>query len=362
MVEKARRLRPDEYKDFRQIIDRKDIDVVLVCTPDHWHALPTIMACEAGKDVYVEKPLATSISEGRAMVNAARKYNRIVQVGTQQRSSDHTRDAIDFLRSGELGKVRLIRTWAYLDWKGEMPGKPDSEAPPEVDYDFWLGPRPLRPFNENRFHFNFRWFWDYSGGLMTDWGAHMIDVVNWGMEGMKPKSAMSIGGKFGYPQDGMETPDTQQAIVEFDGVTMVWEHALGVGRGPWDREHGVAFHGNNGILIIDRGGWEVLPETTSINVSRRQYQMKAIPRQGSRGDDRMSHVQNFVDCVKSREKTRADVEIAHYSVIPCHLANIAVRLNTHVQWDSEKEEIVGNAEAQKLVSRDYRAPWKLPDA
>lgn len=359
-VEKETGKRPDVYKDFREVLDRKDIDAVIVATPDHWHALITILACEAGKDVYCEKPLATSIHEGRVMVNAAEKHGRIVQIGTQQRSAEHYREAVDFVKSGELGKIRLIRAWAYLDWKGEMPHKPDSDPPAEVDYDFWLGPAPKVPFNENRFHFNFRWYWDYSGGLMTDWGAHMIDIAAWGLEGMVPKSAMSLGGKFGYPDDAQETPDTQQAIVEYEGVSLVWEHALGVGRGPYDREHGVAFHGNNGILVVDRDGWEVFPETNKTDIPKREYKMSGVPRQSSGGDYHLTHCQNFIDCVKSREKPTASIEIAHWGVLPCHLANIAVRTGRRIEWDNEKEQIVGDAEANALVSREYRAPWKLP--
>ncbi|MCB9782034.1 MAG: Gfo/Idh/MocA family oxidoreductase [Candidatus Omnitrophica bacterium] len=359
-VEEHSGKRPDIYKDFRKVLDRDDIDTVIVATPDHWHALIAISACQAGKDVYCEKPLATSIHEGRVMVDAAEKYGRIVQIGTQQRSAEHYGDAIDFVKSGKLGKIRLIKAWAYLDWKGELPPKPDSDPPEGVDYDFWLGPAPKRPFNENRFHFNFRWYWDYSGGLMTDWGAHMIDIAAWGLEGMVPKSAMSVGGKFGYPDDAQQTPDTQQAIVEYDGISLVWEHALGVGRGPFDREHGVAFHGNNGILIVDRGGWEVWPETDKTGIPTRVYKMEGVPRQDSKGDYHLTHVQNFIDCVKSREKPNASIEIAHWGVLPCHLANIAVRTGRTIQWDNDKEQIVGDDEANKLVSREYRDPWKLP--
>ncbi len=358
-VEKNTGKRPAEYGDFRKVIDRKDVDVVIVATPDHWHALPTIYACQAGKDVYVEKPLSLTIEEGRVMVNAARKYNRVVQMGTQQRSAGHYRDAVNFVKSGELGKIRLVRSWAYLDWKGELPPKGDEPVPEGVDYDMWLGPAPKRPFNPYRFHFNFRWYWDYAGGLMTDWGAHMIDIANFGMDVVAPKSAMSMGGKYGYPNDAQETPDTQQAILEYDGFTAIWEHALGVGRGPWDREHGVEFHGNNGILVVDRGGWEVFSETDAID-KKREYKMKAQPwRRGSQ-DYHFKHVENFIDCVKNRQKPNSDVEIGHNSMKACHLANIAVRLRRRVEWDDDSEKIVGDAEAQALVARPYRAPWTLP--
>lgn len=359
IVEDYRGKKPDGYRDFRKIMDRKDIDAVIVATPDHWHALPTIYACQTGKDVYVEKPLATSINEGRIMVNAARKYKRVVQVGTQQRSAKHFRDAVEFVNSGKLGKIRMVRSWTYLDWKGGLGNPPDGTPPSSVDYDFWLGPAPKRPFNPIRFHFTFRWFWDYSGGLATDWGAHMLDVVMWAMD-KDPIGAMAIGGKYGFPDDIMETPDTQQSIIEFPGYSLLWEHMIGCGIGPWQREHGVEFHGNNGILIVDRGGWEVNSETDKVKQPERVYRMMPVPRHGASSDYHFTHVQNFIDCMKSRKSPVSDVGLGHKAVNACHLANIAVRLKRYVKWDPEKEIIPGDAEAQKLVGRVYRKPWELP--
>ncbi len=240
IVSEQRRHAPDTYQDFRHLLEQDDLDVVIVATPDHWHALPTIMACQAGKDVYCEKPLATSIEEGRAMVDAARKYDRVVQVGTQQRSSPHYREAVEFVRSGQLGTIRSVRAWAFLDWKGALGNPGDTDPPASVDYDFWLGPAALRPFNPIRFHYYFRWFWDYSGGLMTDWGAHMVDIGIWAM-GEDPVGAMAVGGKYGYPDDIMETPDTQTSVVKFPSFSLIWEHQVGCGIGPWEREHGVEF-------------------------------------------------------------------------------------------------------------------------
>lgn len=270
--------------DFRRVLDRDDIDAVIVATPDHWHALPSVEACKAGKDVYVEKPLAITVWEGRQMVKAARKHDRVVQMGTQQRSGAQYLAAKEYIDSGKLGRVRLVRCWVYLDWKGETPHQPDGPAPSGVDYDMWLGPTESRPFNANRFHFSFRWYWAYSGGLMTDWGAHMIDIANWYMGIKSPTSAMSVGGKFAYPKDAMETPDTQQVLYEFPEFSMVWEHALGVGRGPADREHGVMLHGEKGILIVDRQGWEVLPETDRIDKAVREYKAAGVPWQAYRPD------------------------------------------------------------------------------
>ncbi len=346
-------------RDFRKVLDSKDLDAVIVATPDHWHALPTVMACQAGKDVYVEKPLSVSIAEGRIMVETARKHNCVVQMGTQQRSAPHYTEAVEYVKSGKLGRVRLVRVWAYLDWKGETPVLPDGDPPAGVDYDMWLGPARKRPFNPNRFHFTFRWYWDYSGGLMTDWGAHMIDIANWAMGIKAPSSAVSIGGKFGYPNDAMETPDTQQVMWAFPGFSMIWEHALGVGRGPESREHGVQFHGEQGVLVVDRGGWEVYPETDRIDKPGRIYKAAGVPRRSSSGDMHLLHVENFIDCMRSRKRPNSDVEIGHNSMIACHLGNIAQRLGRQVKWDADKEMMIGDKEAQTYVSREYRAPWKL---
>ena len=354
----ARGKAPAVFKDFRALLERKDIDAVVVSTPDHWHALMTALACQAGKDVYVEKPMATTIAEGRAMVAAARRFKRVVQVGTQQRSSGFFQDAVAFVRSGALGRIRMARAWAYLDWKGDLGNPPDEPAPASVDYDLWLGPAPARPFNKMRFHHNFRWFWDYSGGLLTDWGAHMTDVVMWAM-GETPLGAASIGGKFGFA-DIRETPDTQQALVEFPTFSLVWEHMIGCGQGPWQREHGVEFHGANGILVVDRGGWEVHAETDKLAQPDRVYRMMARPRVTGSDDFHFDHVRNFVNCVKSREKPAADVEVGHTSLIPSHLANIAYRTKRRIVWDAASETCVGDAAAQALVGRNYRAPWALP--
>jgi predicted dehydrogenase len=346
-------------KDFRKVLDLKELDAVIISTPDHWHAIPTIMACQAGKDVYVEKPLSLTIAEGRAMVDAARKHKRIVQVGTHQRSATHYTEAVEYVKSGKLGKIRTVKAWAFLDWKGELKPQSDSAPPPNVDYDLWLGPAPKRPFNPNRFHFEFRWFWDYSGGLMTDWGAHMIDIANWAMGIKAPGSALSIGGKYGFPHDARETPDTQQVLWSFPDFSMIWEHAIGVGRGPEAREHGVSFHGNNGVLVIDRAGWEIYPETERMT-GPRTYKSAGMPRRTAVNEDyHLLHVKNFLECMDSRNLPKADVEIGHNSNIACHLGNMAYRLGRQIKWDVDKERVLNDSEAQKLVSSVYRAPWKL---
>ena len=347
--------KPATYKDFRALLDDPDLDAVIVATPDHWHPLITIAACEAGKDVYVEKPLANSIEECNVMVAAADHYGRIVQVGQWQRSGPHWDTAMAFVHSGQLGNIRTVKAWAYQGWMKNIPVRPDEPAPASVDYDLWLGPAPERPFNPNRFHFNFRWFWDYAGGLMTDWGVHLIDMVLYGMKAVAPNAVLSAGGAFAYPDGGMETPDTQQAVFEYDGFSMIWEHAAGIDNGPYGRNHGVAFIGNNGTLVVDRRGWEVIPETEGDTPK-----MDAIPKQpvSEPGLDR--HTRNFAECIKSREQPACPPKTAWLAAVNAHLGNVAFKTGRKVYWDQATGSFVGDDEANALIKSHYRAPWKLP--
>jgi predicted dehydrogenase len=351
LVEQRRGKRPDTVKDFRRVLDRPDVDVVLVATPDHWHALPTVLACQAGKDVYVEKPLATTIDEGRAMLTAAQRHNRIVQMGTQWRSGVHWREAVELVRAGKLGKVGLVRGWAYHDWLGNIGNPPDGDPPPGVDYDMWLGPAPKRPFNPNRFHFNFRWFWDYAGGLMTDWGVHLINIMLWAMGPQPPKTVSSTGGKF-VLEDNSETPDTQIAVYEFPTYTLVWEHKVGVALGLNGRPWGIAFTGSEGTLIINDSEWEVISEPKKKSLESKKYP-------GS-GDSRPAHVRNFLDCVKSRKPPVENLEVGHHVSTVAHLGNVAYRSGHKIVWDAQRERVVDDPVADKLIGVKYRRPWKLP--
>ncbi|MCB1129188.1 MAG: Gfo/Idh/MocA family oxidoreductase, partial [Verrucomicrobiae bacterium] len=262
--------RPDTVKDFRRVLERKDVDAILVATPDHWHALPTVLGCEAGKDVYVEKPLALTIAEGRAMVEAAKRHGRICQMGAQRLSSATYAEAVEFVRSGKLGKVGLTRAWAYLDWINPIGNPPDGNPPAGVDYDLWLGPAPKRPFNPNRFHFNFRWFWNHAGGLMTDWGVHLIQVLLWAMGPDFPQAVMSSGGKY-VLEDNSETPDTQITVYEFPTYTLVWEHKVGVSLGLYNRPWGMSFTGTEGTLVINDSGWEILREPRKDSLEPKKF-------------------------------------------------------------------------------------------
>src|SRR5580693_1970050 len=275
------------FGDYRQLLDHKDIDAVIIGTPDHWHALIMIHACMAGKDVYVEKPVGNSIGECRAMVAAQKKYNRVVQGGQWQRSQQHFKDAVDFLHTDQLGNVRTVKVWCYQGWMKPDIIRPDSEPPPGVDYTQWLGPAPKRAFNASRFHFNFRWFWDYAGGLMTDWGVHLLDYALIGMKAGMPRSISALGGKFAYPDLYEETPDTLTTLYEFDNFNLVWDHAMGIDNGSYGRDHGIAYIGNNATLILDRNGWEVMEEKQSKNKVS-----KALARVSDNGIEK--HWANFI--------------------------------------------------------------------
>lgn len=354
-LEKKTGKRVSLYADFRKLIDDKTVDAVIIGTPDHWHCLPTVYACQAGKDVYVEKPLANSIEECNLIVAAAKRYNRIVQVGQWQRSGEHWKAALDYVRSGKIGTVRSVKTWAFMGYGKEFPARPNEPVPAGVDYDMWLGPAPNRPFNRNRFHGSFRYFWDYAGGLMTDWGAHMIDVALWGMNVTAPRSVVAIGGKFGFPDHDGDTPDTMHVVYEYGTFSVLWEQSLGTVRGPYDRDHGVAFIGNAGTVVIDRSKWEVLPE-----IEQGRYLVPAMPIQRGNGQDLDSHTRNFLNCIKSRQQPNCPAEVGRNVALHAHLGNIAYRTGHKVSWDAEKGEIVGDASAQTLTRAHYREPWVLP--
>jgi predicted dehydrogenase len=354
-VEKIRGKKPANlYKDWRQVIDNKDINLVIVGTPDHWHCLQMVAACEAGKDVYCEKPIGRTIEECNLMVKAAKKNKSVVQVGQWQRSDLHWLDAVDFLRSGKLGKIRLVRVFSYQGWNTSIPVLADEPVPAGVDYDMWLGPAPSRPFNRNRYHFTFRWFWDYAGGLMTDWGVHLLDFALFGMDVTAPKSIMAMGGKYGYPDDACETPDSLQTIYEFNGFNVMWDHAIGINDGAYGRNAVLGFVGENGTLVVDRGGWEVIPEVVN-GVTR----MEALPLKKGDGRGLKNHVKNHLDCIAKRNpKTNASIEIGAHIAKFSALGNIAYRTGKKLVWDGTS--FANDSDANKFLVPEYRDPWKLP--
>ncbi len=354
-VEKIRGKKPANlYRDWRKLIDNKDINLVIVGTPDHWHCMQMVAACEAGKDVYCEKPIGRTIEECNLMVKAAAKYKSVVQVGQWQRSDPHWQDAVNFINSGKLGKIRLVRVFSYQGWCPSIPILADEPVPAGVDYDMWLGPAPKRPFNRNRFHFTFRWFWDYAGGLMTDWGVHLLDYALFGMNVTAPKSIMAMGGKYGYPDDACETPDSLQTIYEFNGFNVLWDHAIGIDDGAYGRNHGLGFVGENGTLVVDRGGWEVIPEKVNNKI-----RMEAVPLKKGTNEGMKNHVKNHLDCIKSRNpNTNASIEIGAHIAKFSALGNIAYRTGKKLVWDGTK--FTNDTDANKYLIPEYREPWKLP--
>jgi predicted dehydrogenase len=340
------------YSDYRRLLEDKDIDAVVIGTPDHWHCLQMTDAVSAGKDVYVEKPLGNSIAEIKAMLAAQQRTGKVVQVGQWQRSQKHFQDAVAFVHSGKLGQVRLVKAWAYMGWMHSIPKQPDGTPPPGVDYKAWLGPAKTRPFNPNRFHFNFRWYWDYAGGLMTDWGVHLLDYALLGMKAENPTSVMAAGGKFAYPDDAAETPDTLTTVYQFDGFNIQWEHATGIDGGPYGRDHGIAFIGNNGTLVLDRGGWEVIPE---------KGKMEAVPRQLSVDNGLDLHAANFIDVIKSRrlEDLRTPIQAGAHVATVAQLGNIAYKTGKKLNWDAGRGRF-DDSDANKFLAAQYNNGYKLP--
>jgi predicted dehydrogenase len=348
------------YVDFREVLGRGDIDAVVVATPDHWHAQVTVMACDAGKDVYVEKPTAVTVGEGRKMVEAGRRNDRIVQVGTQQRSAPHFKYAVQLVQSGVLGKITFVRTWNYGNAAPDGIGNPPDSAPPEgLDWDMWLGPAPRVPYNENRFGVTlnddleyqrwatFRWFWDYAGGMMTAWRLHLIDIVQWAMEAEAPETVSTQGGKL-VMTDNREMPDTLQATFRYPDFVCTYENRECNGHPLDGHGYGIYFHGTEATMFLDRGGFQIFPEGGE----------EGVPMQAqSLHESHARHMRHFLECVKTRQAPVSDIEIGHRSSSTAMLGNIAYRTGRQITWDRETETIVGDAEASKLLERAYRPPW-----
>lgn len=358
-------VRAEPYQDFRRVLERKDVDAVLVATPDHWHAAVTVLACQADKDVYVEKPLAHNIREGREMVNAARRYNRVVQTGTQQRSAPHFAEIARIVQGGELGSVHFVRVWNYVNMAPNGIGRvADGDAPQGLDWDFYLGPAPAVPFNAKRFGPTFRWFRDYAGGYITDYGTHRFDTVQQIMGVSAPRTVAASGGRYRISDAG-DIPDVLQVTYEYDRFVLSYESCLlngqGVGgrtpgmryynaRGEDDRPNGMAFYGTNGAIFADRIGYEIFPDT--------KPEVRAPERKRMNTTDATArHAANFIECVRSRAKPAADVETGHRSTTVPLLGNVAYEVGRKLKWDAEREEVVADTEANRRLGRQARHPW-----
>ncbi len=341
--------------DFREILRDKSIDAVCIATPDHWHPYMSVEACKAGKDVYVEKPICVALEEGRKMVQAARKYNRVVQVGTQQRSGVHFQKACEIVRSGKLGKITFCRTWNYSNQKEAGIGNPaDSPPPPGLDWNMWLGPAPEREFNANRFGVDpkafshFRWFWDYAGGMMTDWGIHLLDIVQMAFDEAAPTSITALGGKY-FIKDNRETPDTLQVTYEYPGFVCTYENRVHNAQSMFGQSYGILFHGTNATLFVDRSRYRLIPEK---GVDLQEVEEK------SSNNHNQSHWANFLECIRTRQKPVSDIESGHRSTSTALLGNVALRSRLRIDWDA-KNETTQQSAARRYLHREYRKPWKL---
>lgn len=366
LIESWGRPRPKCVQDFRAVLDDPDLDALFIATPDHWHALATVLACQAGKDVYVEKPTSHNIWESRKMVEAARKYRRVVQVGTQNRSAEYCRQAVDYIRSGKLGDVHFIRV-VNSKQRESIPPSQDASPPAGVDYDLWLGPAPQRPFNEGRFHYNWHWFWDYSGGDIINDGVHQIDLARWVADRALPKAVSSTGAVY-VLDDGRDTPDTQTVTWEFEGLTMVLEQALWtpfLKKVPLEkRDSGqmpnwifdgtrIEVYGTKQFMFFGRmgGGYQIY-DANGETVAQQP---------GKFAPACTAHVAEFIECMKTRKRPSADIEEGHYSTSLAHYANIALRTGRRLHIDAVSEGIVGDEEAQHLLKRSGREGFSMPE-
>jgi predicted dehydrogenase len=345
MVEDKNQRPVATYGDFRKMLESKDLDAVLIATPDHWHTLPAIYAMQAGKDVYCEKPLTLTVREGQALVKAARYYKRIFQTGSQQRSwgDEKFRRGCEYARSGRIGDIKTVRVGLPgVNWTTD-PAVPDSEPPAELDYDLWLGPAPKRPYNKHRVHYYFRFFWDYSGGQQTNFGAHHLDIAQWGL-GMDESGPVEIQARAEFdPQKRYETPSWTDIVYTYaNGVKVICGQS---------HRSGTTFEGQDGVIYCDRGKLE----STVKGVLEEPLKDDEVHLPRSK-----NHHKNWFACIQSRQLPICDVAIGHRSATVCHLGNLAVRLGRKLKWDPAKEEIIGDAEATKLLSYEYRAPWVLP--
>jgi predicted dehydrogenase len=342
--------KPKVVTDMRRVFDDKDIDAVVIATPDHWHAPAAILACDAGKDVYLEKPCSHNIREGRLVVEAARRNKRIVQHGTQSRSRRSTIEAVEYIHAGKIGKVVAAKAW-NVQKRSDIGRKADSPVPSGVDYDTWVGPAPWMPFNENRFHYNWHWHWNFGTGDAGNDGAHQIDIARWALGVELPIEAGGGGGKL-YFDDDQQTPDTINAVFKYPGKMLTFEMRIWNPYGMENTENGVAVYGGDGMVHISRwsGAWgyKVFDSKGKLVVHE-----KAKP-----GDE--GHLENFVDCVRSRKEPNAEIEVGFRSVVHCHLANIVVRTGQTVKYDAKSDTVVGDASAKKLVKREYRQHWSTP--
>lgn len=351
-VEEKKGKRPPLIGDIRRALDDKSIDAVVIAAPDHWHAPATLLACAAGKDVYVEKPASHNLREGRLMVESARRYKRIVQHGTQARSRPVVRRAIEYVHSGKIGKPLMAKAWD-VQLRDNIGHKPDGPVPAGVDYDTWTGCAPALPFNENRFHYNWHWNWNYGTGDAGNDGVHQIDMARWALGVESPAEVSGMGRKVFFDDD-QQTPDTMNVTFNCGAKVLMFEMRIWNPYGLEGQDNGVAVYSSDAMLHIGR--WD----------SRWGY--RVFDRDGKLvasdygPDDDVQHQRNFIDCVRSRKAPNAEIEIGHTSATYAHLANIVARTGRALRFDAATESISGDPEASKLLGRQYRKHWATPTA
>lgn len=346
---------PKKYKDYRELLEKEKPEIVIVGTPDHWHPLCTIAAVNAGAHVYVEKPISHTIAEGRAMVQAARANNRVVQVGTHRRASPHCISAQKFMKEGKLGKIGMVRAFVLYAGGPGTP-EPDSDPPPGLDWDMWCGPGPLRPFNKRIHPKGFRAFLDYANGTLGDWGIHWMDQILWWSEEQQyPKSVHSTGGRH-IKEDNTDAPDAQVVNYEFDGFTVAWEHRQFGGNAAEKHNVGCYFYGTEGMLHLGwLDGWTFYPTGRSREPIHEEAQLHLPDQQNI-----PELWDNFLACIESGQKPVSDIEFGHRSTTMSLLGMLSLKLGRSVRWDGEKEVIPGDDEANRLLRREYRQPWQYP--
>jgi predicted dehydrogenase len=367
---------PQLFKDYRRLLDLKDVDAVVINTPDHWHALQMIHACEAGKDVYVEKPVSLVVSEGRAMVNAAQRFKRVVQVGLQRRSAPFVREAAEIVRSGALGKVTVVRSFhVQNEWPKGIDNPPDEAPPADFDWETWLGPAPKRAYNRNRTFYRFRWFRDYSGGQLTNFGVHYMDVIQWALGHDAPLAVTAMGGKFAV-EDNRDVPDTLEVLWQYPGGTLVTFSQYNATAAPAGLKGGeIEFRGTKGTLYLRGNGYEIVPDDVTPNAfpARTPLDRKVErgwragakpliePRSATGQVETAAHARNFLDCVRSRAACHCDMETGHRSTSATLLGNVAHDAKAYLEWDAKAERFTNNERANKRLAYPYRAPYKLPE-
>ena len=365
---------PEQCRDYRKLLARNDVDAVVVCTPDHWHALMTVHACAAGKDVYCEKPLSVCVAEGRKMVEAARAHKRVVQVGIQRRSSGYCKDVADLVRGGGIGKVTAVRCFHIQnEWPRGIGNPPDGTPPEGFDWEAWLGPAPKVRYNKNRSFYRFRWFYDYSGGQLTNFGVHYLAQIHWALGVEAPRTVAALGGKFAR-YDNREVPDTLEVMWHYPGDTLVTFSQFNATAAPGAaRPCEIEFRGTKGTLYFSTGGYEVVPDvilasefparTPVDRAQERRYRVGGKPlieaRKVTARIKDADHARNFLDCVKSRKECSCDVEFGHRTTTAALIGNIALKTKSVLEWDAKAERFTNSAAANKLLSYEYRQPYKL---